>query len=280
MGDAIDAFRLFTTSDENVADALAKKLEKANRSRKAEAGAITRAAHEKLRERETVPSVIVLGDPEWRPALLGLVANTIADEYERPVFLWGREGNMTLKGSVRSGGATHILELMRAAEEGTFIEFGGHRAAGGFSVSESEIFELEARLVEAHAKMDALADADETLADAHIAIDSITNTLFTTLERLAPFGMDNPKPRFVLHGVVVNSVSRFGKNNEHVKLALARNDSREPLGAVAFFAKGAIARAADTFVPNTRAHVVAHLERDTFSRGTPIRLRLLDIKSA
>src|SRR3989344_6646721 len=65
MGDAREAFRLFTTTDENIADELAKKLEKANRSRKAEAGAITRAVHTRLREREgEMRSVIALGDPE------------------------------------------------------------------------------------------------------------------------------------------------------------------------------------------------------------------------
>ena len=29
---------------------------------------------------KTVPDVIVMGDPEWRPGLLGLVANSIAEE--------------------------------------------------------------------------------------------------------------------------------------------------------------------------------------------------------
>jgi len=101
MGDAREAFNLFTTTDENEADALAKKLESANRKRKAEAGALTRAVHTRLsarggsasggKEHDWLRSVIALGDPEWRPALLGLVAGGIADEYERPVFLWGRE---------------------------------------------------------------------------------------------------------------------------------------------------------------------------------------------
>ncbi len=122
IGDAREAFRLFTTADERVADELAKKLERANRQRKAEVGAITRAVHTRLKERGEMRSIIALGDPEWSPALLGLVAGTIADEFERPVFLWGREGNLRLKGSVRSGGATHILELMRATEK-TFEEF-------------------------------------------------------------------------------------------------------------------------------------------------------------
>src|SRR6202000_2450334 len=89
MGDAIEAFKLFTTADESEADLLAKKLEKLNRERKAQAGAITRAVHDRLKEREQMRSVIALGDPAWRPALLGLVANGIAEEYGRPVFLWG-----------------------------------------------------------------------------------------------------------------------------------------------------------------------------------------------
>ncbi|MCX6786967.1 MAG: DHH family phosphoesterase, partial [Candidatus Kaiserbacteria bacterium] len=70
MGDARDAFLLFTTTDENEADALAKKLESANRKRKAEAGALTRAVHARLKERGEVRTIIAHGDPEWRPALL------------------------------------------------------------------------------------------------------------------------------------------------------------------------------------------------------------------
>src|SRR3989344_4678297 len=99
MGDARDAFTLFTTTDESEAEGLAKKLETANRQRKASVGAITRAVHARVRERGNLRSVIALGDPEWRPSLLGLVAGTIAEEYERPVFLWGRGGNRGLKGA-------------------------------------------------------------------------------------------------------------------------------------------------------------------------------------
>ena len=30
--------------------------------------------------------------------------------------------------------------------------------------------------------------------------------------------------------------------------------------------------------PGSRIHLLAHLERDTFSRGSPVRMRLLDIR--
>src|SRR6185295_4472484 len=100
MGDPRDAFELFTTSDEARAEELAKKLESVNRSRRAHGSAITRAVHERLaakKEQGELPPVIVMGDPDWRPGLLGLVANSVAEEYQRPVFLWGREGGTTLK---------------------------------------------------------------------------------------------------------------------------------------------------------------------------------------
>ena len=279
MGDAREAFRLFTTTDENIADELAKKLEKANRSRKAEAGAITRAVHARLKERSEMRSVIALGDPEWRPALLGLVANTIADEYERPVFLWGREGNMRLKGSMRSGGSTHALELMRATVD-TFADFGGHAAAGGFTVLDDAVFFLEDKLVEAHARLEKkVADGFSWRADAAITIQEATNSFLKKMERLAPFGQQNEKPVFLFHEVVVQSVSRFGKNEEHLKIKIASPDgTNRMIEAVTFFVKGAVARVAETLTKDSRVNLLAHLERDTFSRGTPVRLRLLDIK--
>ena len=281
IGDARDAFRLFTTADENEADELAKKLEKANRERKAQAGAITRAVHVRLKERAEIRSVIALGDPEWRPALLGLVAGTIADEYERPVFLWGREGNLSIKGSVRSGGVVHALDLMRATLD-TFVACGGHAKAGGFTVRADAIFFLEDALVAAHAKL-TVGENDDPLAnhaDAVITPEEATSAFLKKVEQLAPFGMQNPKPVFLLRSVVVREISRFGKAQEHLKLKIDVNKGKGSVDAVTFFAKGALARTAATLATGSQASILAHLERDTFSRGNPVRLRLLDIKAA
>lgn len=281
IGNAQDAFDLLTTLDETVADTLAKKLEKMNRQRKAEAGAITRAVHSRIKERGEVRSVIALGDPEWRPALLGLVANTIADEYERPVFLWGREGNNSLKGSVRSGGAVHALELMRAAEN-IFEDFGGHAAAGGFTAIDTEIFYLEDRLVAAYERVRAGVATEDDLsshADTLLTPEEVTATLLAHVEKLAPFGQENPKPVFLLRDVPLREVTHFGKSNEHLKIRIATENGRT-LDAVTFFVKGNIARIAAALTPDSRANLLAHLERDTFSRGTPVRLRLLDIRGA
>lgn len=275
------AFTLFTTEDALEAETLAKQLEKANRQRKAEAGAITRAVHTRLKERPEMRSVIALGDPEWRPALLGLVANGIADEYERPVFLWGREGNMSFKGSVRSGSGIHALELMQAAEN-TFDHFGGHAASGGFTVKDEAIFALEEKLVTALATLppnESGEDAFAFHADATLSLDEVDLSFLKKLERLAPFGQENPKPIFLFREIQLLSLSRFGKGEEHLKLQLVSNETGRTLEAVSFFAKGALARAAESLQTNAPVHVLAHIERDAFSRKNPIRLRLLQLRA-
>ena len=276
MVDAYDVLKLFTTSDEAEAELLAKRLETLNHQRKASAGAITRAVHAKLERRE-LRSVIALGDPDWRPALLGLVANGISEEYDRPVFLWGREGSARYKGSVRSG-RVHALALMGAAHE-TFEEFGGHAASGGFTILPDAIFSFEDRLVEAFNRVTGTDDDSHVLvpdADADLAADEISLEVLAALSRLAPFGRGNDKPVFRIRDARVSKVERFGKGLEHLKLKVERTQGT--LDAVAFFAKDALAKRAEALGEGGQAILLAHLERDTFSRGQPVRLRLLDLE--
>ncbi|HYF29359.1 MAG TPA: single-stranded-DNA-specific exonuclease RecJ [Candidatus Paceibacterota bacterium] len=280
MGDPRDAFRLFTTTDEGEADELAKKLEAANRSRRAAAGAITREAHEKLEMRKLegeLPPVIVLGNPEWRPGLLGLVANGIAEEYGRPVFLWGREGNETLKGSCRAGGKVSVNALMHAAPD-AFLEFGGHAASGGFSISAEQVPHLQERLVTALAQLPAHT-TDESRADQHLAPADVSARLLLSLEKFAPFGMGNEKPAFALHQVQIQEVSWFGKAGEHLRLRILRDEfESETVEAICFYAKRELGVQCLKLVAGERASLLAHLERDTFSRRSPVRLRIVDIK--
>ena len=280
MGDAMDAFKLFTTSSEVEADELAKKLERINRSRRAAGAAVTKRVHERLEERksrEEIPAVIVMGDPEWRPGLLGLVANSIAEEYQRPVFLWGREGSNTLKGSCRAGRPdVHLLDLMQAAGD-AFVQFGGHRASGGFSVQEDAIYHLETKINEAYAGL-SFKDRDEaSYADSEISLSQATTQLLSRLEKLAPFGMGNPKPAFVLREVHIKEVSWFGKAGEHLRLRLDSSelnlDARN-LEAISFYAKRELGSACMELVSGSTRTILGTLERDQFSRGQPVRMRI------
>ena len=123
MGVPMDAFNLLSSKDESTAYIAASHLDKINNERKGVVAALSKEVKRKLEERygKDLPPVIVLGNPDWRPSLLGLVANTCTEEYDRPAFLWGRDGDNIIKGSCRSEGRTNVVELMRAVPEGAGI---------------------------------------------------------------------------------------------------------------------------------------------------------------
>lgn len=282
MGNPRDAFELFTTESETRADELAKEIEKLNRSRKALSGATTRAARARLEERKlagTLPTVIAMGDPDWRPGLLGIVASSLAEEFGRPVFLWGREGTTTAKGSCRTGSAVSLVALMNAAED-TFDGSGGHIAAGGFTVSDHAVFDFEDRMVAALARLEgsALVAADG-FADMEITNADILAERLSKTEAFAPFGLGNPKPAYLLRDMEVVCVSWFGKNEEHLKLTLGRNDGFESahVQAISFFAKRDLGDACARIASQKTVTLLGNLERDQFTRGQPVRIRILAI---
>jgi single-stranded-DNA-specific exonuclease len=284
MGDPKDAFELFTTSDESRAEALAKELERINRSRRAQGAAITRAARERLAEKKEageIPAVIAMGDPDWRPGLLGLVANSLAEEYERPVFLWGREGGVTAKGSCRAGGGISVVALMQAAAD-VFSDFGGHKASGGFTVKDDQIFTLEERLCQALATLPEDAKGESSkFADRELSAGDILSQELKRMETFAPFGMENPKPAYLLRNAQLVSVHWFGKGEEHLKLILKRDDPFEerPLDAIAFFARRDLGKSIESLSGRTHVTVLGNLERDMFTRGQPVRLRIIALSA-
>lgn len=273
IGNPRDAFELFTTTDISRADVLAKELEKLNRSRRAQAAAITRAVHERLAERTDLPEVIAMGDTDWRPGLLGLVANTIAEEFERPVFLWGREGGTTLKGSCRAGRpGVSVVELINKTPD-TFVQGGGHAASGGFTVRDDMVFFLEERLSKTYQELGSAEEVGiEARADSVLALSEATHELLTKLSRFAPFGMGNERPVFAFREVSITKVSWFGKAEEHLKLSFGE------IEAISFYAKRALGGKSKRLASGSQVTILANLERDQFSRGQPVRLRLLAVK--
>jgi len=267
------AFRLLTTKDAQEAEMLAAKLEQLNASRKGVVGSIVREARKRAGERyPDSAKVLVLGDPDWKPALLGLAANSIMNERGGMVCLWGRDALGRIKGSCRSDGEFSFVDVFAAAE-GAVDEYGGHAASGGFSVSHERIHALPEALQKA---ADALGQAERVVEerghDALVTLREIAWPLYRDIARLAPFGIGNPKPVFRLTNATVSKVKRFGKEQNHVEIALVAEDSSSAR-AFDFF------RAPEDFthapVPNMPATILATIERDSFRGG--LALRLIDV---
>lgn len=278
MGLPMDAFHLLTADNDTDAKHFADHLDKINNERKGVVASLVKEVKKILHERysDEVPKVIVLGNPLWRPSLLGLVANTCAEEYDRPAFFWGRDGDDTIKGSCRSEGRTNVVELMRATKSETFIQFGGHKHTGGFAVSNSEIHFLEQRLIEAVHSLSTEEKLTEKNIDAELSIDEVNEKLQRELERLAPFGVGNPKPIFLFKNVSPISLKTFGKTGDHVELVF-KNSSNRNVSAIAFF--GAKEKWAEKIKINIPIDLVASIEKSMFRGKAEIRLRIAEATS-
>jgi single-stranded-DNA-specific exonuclease len=91
MGIPEDAFLLLTTKDEKEADKYAIHLNKINDERKGIVASMVKEIkkHWKEFDPEKKRKVLVAGNPDWKPSLLGLVANSLLDEHDGPVFFGG-----------------------------------------------------------------------------------------------------------------------------------------------------------------------------------------------
>jgi single-stranded-DNA-specific exonuclease len=268
-----DAFFLLATKDEGEAGARLEHLEKLNTDRKSAVALMTKEIHKRLKEKEEVPAVFVMGNPDWRPSLVGLAANKLAEEYNRPAFLWGRDGNGKFKGSCRSGGNISVVKLMEQIPE-VFHEFGGHHMSGGFSIRDEQIHAFAESMQKAHASLGEAAAIEEPLTvDLELSLDEFTTSLLTSQRKCAPFGCDNPKPLYLVHNVTPTDVSAFGKTKEHTKITFDTKGIVKE--AIAFF------RTPEQFavVPTTEGKhsLLVHLEESFFMGRMQTRLRIVDV---
>lgn len=268
-----DAFQMLATEDEVDAGARVLHLERLNNERKGLVASMTKELKRRMAELAELPDVIVLGNPEWRPALAGLAANSVAEAYRRPAFIWGRDGNGVIKGSCRSEGKTSIVTLMNAVSD-IFLEHGGHHMSGGFSVRDEHVFTFGDELNAAYRTLGTEAVHDEErVIDASLPLSSVDDRLVRTLAALGPYGVGNPKPLFEFKEVAPAEVVQFGKAKEHVKLTFEEGGRR--IEAIAFFATPE----SFTAVPRAGGPItlLAHVERSFFMGRQQTRLRIVDI---
>ena len=285
MGDPEDAFKLFVAKDDVEADICARHLDQINNERKGTVAGIVKEVRKIMRERYSVDSnlkkVVVIGNPEWKPSLLGLVANSLVDDHARPVFLWGRDGGNVLKGSCRGDGCVSVLALMNEVEAGIFEEFGGHDMSGGFSVVEQKVHLLEDKLQLAYGKVIgqglslSKSEQDSLCPDMDLLFDDINAENYRLIEKLAPFGTGNPKPLFLFKRVEIDGVKMFGKETNHLELSF-KNSRGKIVKAIGFFMKttdwGRELKAKD------KINLLANFEKSTFRGFAELRLRIVDVE--
>ena len=273
MDAPIKAFNFLTAETDEDARGIVAELGHLNDQRKGLVASIIKEVKHRVAP-EDMKAVLVAGNPAWHPGLLGLAANTLTEQFRRPVFLWGGGEAPVLKGSCRSDGSVHIVELMRRAGD-VFADFGGHEFSGGFSVTREKVHTLRDALALAHAGIEKKAPKKPYTIDCELPLEKVDWDTYQTIGALAPFGEGNPKPVFLIPVAEVLQKILFGKEKNHVKLIL-RDARGRRISAIQFFA------GKSEVVAGVRAgqtiSLIANLERNIFGNKGELRLRIVDIK--
>ncbi len=274
MDDPKKAYELLSTKDETKAGVLADHLSKINDDRKSLVAGIMREVNKKFEKRE-MKEVIVIGSPEWRVGVLGLVAGKISDEHQRPVFVWGKDENDLIKGSCRSDGSVSLVELMTETSE-FFMEFGGHEFAGGFTVHNDKIHFLEEALSSSFNKVKREKTKEEIVYDIKSDLGAVNMKNWKEIEKLAPFGLANPKPVFFFEGVKIENIKKFGKNGsgEHLEITFS-DTNKNKVKAISFFSNSESFKV--PLVEGGKVNLFATFDLSRFRGREELRLRIVDI---
>lgn len=231
MGDVSTALRLLTTDDPEEGKSFAERLSSLNTRRQEEEAFVVNDALDILKdevfERGVGPAV-VLSSSKWHPGVIGIAASRLAETVWRPAVLIST-GTDLGRGSARSIPGLDIFSALSRCRD-FFLRFGGHAQAAGFDIDPGHIHDFK----EAFYRVSASCLTDDVLeprleVDQEIALSDIDLDMASEIQALAPFGVDNPQPVFMLGGVLCRRARDVGSNGSHLKLDLERG-----LSAIAF----------------------------------------------
>lgn len=224
IGDANEAVALLVTDSSQVASELAQKLHRDNSSRQTLDRIAYLEAVEKVEQEIDLEQdqVIVLASENWHPGVIGISAARVVQRFNRPAVLISIEDGIG-KGSARSPRGFDIHAAFNYCSS-VLLKYGGHKLAGGFSISAENIEDFR-RLMNEYAQA-GCTDTGECLeeAEGEVFLQDLDFKFLEEMETLKPFGSGNPEPLLVSSDLQVTSIRNVGKKNEHVKLEVSNGE--------------------------------------------------------
>ena len=224
------ALELLLTESLDEAAELSRKLSELNRRRQDLTQQILSEAREQITPRAS-GKILLAASEGWPRGIVGLVAGKLAEEFYRPVLIL-EKGEEEAVGSARSIQGFDIVKAISRSEE-ILVRFGGHPMAAGFTIRNEHIEIFHQKLLE-HAEAVLPEDALNPALSYEAVIEprDLSEELIETLEKFAPFGLGNPRPRVRVNNLIVLSARTIGNDGKHLRLSLSQNG--KTFSAVAF----------------------------------------------
>jgi len=264
---------LFEARDFDEARGLAEMLNSRNRERQKVQQEITRLAFLETKDITSKNFVVVAGE-NWHRGVIGLAASKIAEKLYRPTIVLSIEDGYA-HGSARSISGYHLLNGLDSCAE-LFEQYGGHAAAAGMKIRCENIEQLQAKL-NAHATANLTGEdlIPELKIDAVVSPQSLTLDLVKDLKQFEPFGMGNPKPKFVTRDLILTG-EPFVMKEKHLKLKLSDGNGKQ---FEAVWWDGVDKSKEQTLKPKSRIELAYTPEANTWNGNTRLQLVVEDLKT-
>jgi single-stranded-DNA-specific exonuclease len=226
LGTARDALDLLLSEDAVEANQLAERLDIQNRDRRGVEDQVLREAEEQvaLSFRPEIDAAIIVGASGWHPGVLGIVASRLMRKYYRPTIVVGFDETGMGKGSGRSIKGLPLVEALHGCRD-LLDKYGGHEMAAGVSVRQENFEAFRGMFCEHAAKSLSADNLEPTVEiDAELLLEEVNTRMLTQYEALAPFGMGNPQPMFILRGVTPSESPRVLKE-KHLQLSVRQGSA-------------------------------------------------------
>ncbi|MFC7393220.1 single-stranded-DNA-specific exonuclease RecJ [Scopulibacillus cellulosilyticus] len=270
-GPAVD---LMLTNDPASANQLALDLDNLNQERKSVVDQMTRQALKQAEKQyDKGQKFFVIAGENWHEGVIGIVASRVVEKFYRPTIVFSINPETGLaKGSARSIEGFDIFQALSGSRD-ILPHFGGHPMAAGMTVASENLYLLSSRL---NKYSDVMLTEDIltplTTVDCECNVQDITIDVIQELNILAPFGVENPKPKFAIKNAHISGLRKIGKNQNHLKLAFTDNESS--LDGIGFY----LGDKYDQMTPDVQVSAVGQLSVNEWNGFRKPQMLVEDIK--
>lgn len=230
------AVELLTTEKPDRATSLASYLDQLNKERQKVERKILKQAKEQVAENSewTDHAGLVLASDEWHAGVIGIVANRVAEHFQRPTILIAMDRQQEVgQGSGRSFAGFDLYSAIKSCSD-HLIGFGGHHAAAGLKIEPEKIDDFrDAFQAAVNSGFAPESSALELDIDAEVRLADVTHRAVLELDRLGPFGAGNRAPLFAATGCrLARPPKTMGEGDRHLSVEIDHYGTR--MRAVAF----------------------------------------------
>lgn len=221
---------------------------------------------------------IVLAEQGWHAGVIGIVASRLVDEFGKPVVLVTFEDDESEpigQGSARSIEGFALHEALNSCAM-HLVSCGGHEMAAGLRVHRDNLAAFTKAFFGYAAARLRSEDLARTLRlDAEIDLEQVNTGLLAELNRLAPFGQSNPKPRFASQWLRLAAQPRIvGRNQDHIQLSVT--DGKTTRKAVGF----GMAKRLSSLTMRDQFRLAFEPTANEWNGRTSAELRIIDVQVA